>query len=178
MPFWASEAPKFSTDHLSEVTVFWEKPSPETNMVEVMAWSTTNRNRLLELESNLKMKSWRSLSILCVSHPTRIILTTQSRQEWEIHMLGSGQEMDLALYDRNNVGRSGAITGAAGFVDALSQMLRADMRFDAKLLTNHRAGKRSLEPRYYSRAVGYQLTRFPEYHAGVGSGGSRVKKGE
>ncbi len=134
--FWVSSPPDFKKDRLTKVTVIWDMPVA-SNMIEQTCWVTTNTTQLSSLSDKLNTRSWQSVSLLLVSHPTRIIVSTHNGGEWEIHFTGFGRPEKLSMYDRHDPGRSGVIKRWEDFTIELTRMIETDIGAKVDLTTDY-----------------------------------------
>ncbi|MEI6516958.1 MAG: hypothetical protein WCO77_13390 [bacterium] len=160
--FWLSSPPDYRADHLAEVSVIWERPMPESNIVEVVSWTTTNQLVLLDMQKMLSASAWRSLSTLVVYHPTRIFLVTQSGEEWEMHMFGFDQPRELAMYNRKDIGKSGVISCGPTFISNLITNMSAEKGYLVDLTSDfmHRE-KWASASRVWAESAAKLSARFP-----------------
>ena len=131
-----SSPPDFKKDPLSGVVVIWDKPV-SSNALEQQYWVTTNKVFLSRLADKLNTSSWESMTLLLVSHPTKIIISTYGGGEWEIHLTGFGRPEELSMYDRHDIGRSGVIKGWEDFIAELTQMMETDIGDRVDLTTDN-----------------------------------------
>jgi hypothetical protein len=160
--FWLSSPPDYRADPLAEVSVIWERPIQESNVVEVVSWTTTNQLVLLDMQKMLSVSAWESLSTLIVYHPTRIFLVTRSGEEWEMHMFGFDQQRELAMFDRKDIGKSGVVSCGPAFISRVSANISTEKGCLVDLTSDfmHR-GKWASASRVWSESAVQLSERFP-----------------
>ena len=127
--FWRSRAPDFEQDPAVELTVIWDVATSPT-AVTTSAWTTTNAALLRELSAQFETKSWESATLLLTSHPTRIIMVTQSGACWEIHAWTRDR---LSLFKLSDPGWSGKLSGKGLFFDMIEAAIEKDLGQEVNL---------------------------------------------
>ena len=126
-----------------ELTVIWDVATSPT-AVTTSTWTTTNATLLAELSAQFEAKTWESATLLLTSHPTRIIMVTQSGACWEIHAWTRDR---LSLFKLSDPGWSGKLPGKGLLFDrieaAIEQDLGQEVNLDADFTKELHAGTMS-----------------------------------
>ena len=162
-----SRGPDFGKDPVVEVAVLWETVLPGSNSIEIASWHTTNALHVGAIERTLVGSTWRSLSILADSHPTRVILRTRGGVEWEVHMFGLGTASELAMFNRGDIGTSGVIGGFRAFTEQVEALIAADKGCPVDIRADYRHQREwAGVPRVVPDATRTLSDRFP-WHDGT-----------
>jgi len=161
--FWYSAAPDFRKDNLKEVAVIWDRISTN-DVVEKMAWTTTNPVQLAGLRDVLDTTSYESLSVLLKGDTTRIIVLTQGGDHWEMGLYGDEEARKLSMFNRIDPGKAGVIRKPGIFVKCLTDMIASNSQYQVDLSADVDSKRCELGlKRIVPDDVKKLMARFPEY---------------